>query len=150
MRAITYRGAGRQSLWKKATDIESAELRALNSAVPASEEDRREWDLAVKEISDEFAVILVVFPFRPYRLAHGSTDSRLRVAWTEGEAQRFEPLTQRSAIVEALYEAWQRSLQVIAFAPRVLPDEHTFATLKTAVIRQLTNCHNYEREGGEP
>lgn len=114
-----YRARGPRSLWKKPTDLVPEDLAALTIVARLAADQDERWDRAVTDIEASHHVLVVAFPWRPWKPAPSGEDppvSALQVYEPSNEAAR--PLSQISPLVGALGTAWAHSLQVLALAAR--------------------------------
>jgi hypothetical protein len=100
----------------------------------AAEQDQR-WSGTVRRIDREHRVLVVAFRWTPWKSADGS--SVLQVL--EPSRGTLRPLSEISPLVGALATAWDRSLQVLAFAAEGdrLKDAGTLDETRRQVLNEL-------------
>lgn len=150
---FVYRKSGPRSLWKKATDLEPDQLRELNKAAAVAETDPGPWTAAVRDLDEQDGVLVVPLPWSPWKAVTASNNSeqqvsRLRI-WDPRDST-LRALSIVSPLVNGLAEAWQMSLQVLAFARdgKTLADADKRLTLVTNVVARLVETSSHGTDSG--
>lgn len=118
------RAKGPRSLWKRAAEFPLGPdgLADLNHRLPRRGENDRQtaWDDAVAAIAHEHDILVSRSMLTPYRTtSDDDSTSTLRILVGE---DRLVALSDLSALVRALSDAWTRELQVYASAPTTADD----------------------------
>lgn len=136
-----YRARGPRSLWKKPTDLTTEQLGLLARAASLAATQDDAWKQAVADIERDHRVLVVPFVWSPWKAqSRDSPDAPLTSRLSVLEPGRdLRALSDISPLVGALAVAWERSLQVLAFAVdgEALKDEGRLAEVRDAVLARL-------------